>query len=288
MSQNKSVEQLLNDGKKYLKNKKISTAVIDAEIILMHILNFSKVQLFSKNKEITTNIQQQKYFESIQQRAKNIPVNYITGIREFMSLDFEVNTSTLIPRPDTEILVETILTMSKKYKLNYIMDVGTGTGCIPISLLYYSKDMSAIATDISSHAIDTAKQNAIKNHVEDRINFIQSDLFTAIPNNLIGKLDAIVSNPPYIPTSDIEYLMKEVRDYEPSSALDGGKDGLDFYRAITIQGQKYIRSGGFLFYEIGYNQSVAVSDIMEKQSIKDIKVLKDLAGLDRVVIGKKY
>lgn len=288
MSQNKSVEQLLNEGKKYLKDKNINTAIIDAEIILMHLLNFSKVQLFSRNKEITTDIQQQKYFEFIEQRAKNIPVNYIIGIKEFMSLDFEVNTSTLIPRPDTEILVETILGISKKYRINYIMDIGTGTGCIPISLLYYSKDMRAIAVDINNYTLETAKHNAIRHNVIDRIDFIQSDLFTNMPNELIGNLDAIVSNPPYIPTAEIEYLMKEVKNYEPSLALDGGNNGLDFYRAITIEGYKYIRNGGFLFYEIGYNQGIAVTNIMKEQNLRDIKIIKDLAGLDRVVIGKKY
>lgn len=287
MSQNKSIEELLLYGKNYLKQLNDSTAVLDAEVLLMHTLNFSKIELFLRNKEMTTDTEQNNYLKFIKQRALGTPIQYITKNQEFMCLDFNVDSSTLIPRADTEILVETILNTSKINNIEYIMDIGTGTGCIPISLLYYLKNIKAVAVDISSEALKIAENNAYKNNVQNRITFIQSNLFNDISYDFIGKLDAIVSNPPYIPSNDIPKLMKGVRDYEPIIALDGGTDGLDFYRIITHYGQKYIRNGGFLFYEIGYNQSEAVSNIMKQQGIENIKIIKDLAGLDRVIIGNR-
>lgn len=284
MNQNKSVEELLLYGKQYLKQCNIETS-IDAQVILMYVLNFSKIDLFLKNKVIVTTDEQNKYIELLKKRGKGVPTQYIVGKQEFMSLDFLVNEETLIPRADTEILVETILNVDKNIK--YILDIGTGTGCIPISLLHYSKDMKALAIDINLRALELAEHNACINNVEDRITFIQSDLFSNLPDKFINKFDAIVSNPPYIPTEDIESLMKEVKDYEPYIALNGGIDGLDFYRKITIQSQKYLKSGGFIFYEIGYNQAKDVSCILENSGFTNIHVIKDLSGLDRVIMANK-
>ncbi len=284
MNQNKSVEELLLYGKQYLKQCNIETS-IDAQVILMYVLNFSKIDLFLKNKVIVTTDEQNKYIELLKKRGKGVPTQYIVGKQEFMSLDFLVNEETLIPRADTEILVETILNVDKNIK--YILDIGTGTGCIPISLLHYSKDMKALAIDINLRALELAEHNACINNVEDRITFIQSDLFSNLPDKFINKFDAIVSNPPYIPTEDIESLMKEVKDYEPYIALNGGIDGLDFYRKITIQSQKYLKSGGFIFYEIGYNQAKDVSCILENSGFTNIHIIKDLSGLDRVIMANK-
>lgn len=282
MNQNKTVKELLLYGKHFLKQQNIDTAYLDAEVLLMYVLNFSKVQLFSCDKQIVNDSDEQKYIEFINQRANRMPIQYIVQHQEFMSLDFQVNNYTLIPRADTEILVETVLDYSKTNNIKYILDIGTGTGCIPISLAYYS-DIKSVAVDIDDKTLQVAKYNAQKNNVLDKIQFIQSNLFNKVPNI---KFDAIISNPPYIPTDDIKNLICQVKDYEPLNALDGGADGLYFYRQITQQALKYIHSGGFLFYEIGYNQGDDITKIMKANNIKDIKIIKDLANLNRVIIGK--
>lgn len=287
MNQNKSVEQLLTYGKKILREKNSESWSIDAQVLLMYVTGFSKIKLFSHNKDIVSDDDCQKYIEIINKRSEGIPVQYITGVQEFMSLDFKVNDYTLIPRGDTEVLVETILGLVDEQHIESIMDIGTGSGCIPISLLYYKKSMKAIGIDISQGALDVAQKNSDKHNVSDRLNFIQSDLFSNISNELIGQLDAIVSNPPYIREDVIASLMVDVREYEPMTALVGGEDGLDFYKKITSEGYKYIRQGGWLFYEIGYDQAADVTDIMKNNGFINIKVIKDLAGLDRVVFGNK-
>lgn len=285
MSQNKTIEQLLIEGKNILKGNNISTWSLDAQVLLMYITKLTKVKLFSHNKDILSQQSCTRYIELIHKRAEGFPLQYIIGTQEFMSLDFKVNTYTLIPRSDTEVLVETILGLSKENTIKYIMDIGTGSGCIPISLLYYNNSIRAVAVDISEGALEVARENAVKHGVLDKIEFVNSDLFGNIPDTFVGKLDAIVSNPPYIPKDIIPTLMTEVREYEPMSALVGGVDGLDFYRKITSQGHKYIRQGGYLFYEIGHDQAEAVINIMKQYNFENIRVIKDLAGLDRVVIG---
>lgn len=284
MNQNNIVQSLLSYGKNYLKQNRIATAVIDAEIILMYVLNFSKVQLFSHNRDCVAEDEHIRYLNMLQMRADGIPVQYIVGKQEFMSIEFDVNSHTLIPRADTEILVEAVLEKSKSHNLKYILDIGTGSGCIPISILYYNSDMNAVAIDIDEAALYIAKNNALKNRVSDRIEFINSNLFENL--NSSYKFDAIVSNPPYIMSSDIKNLMKEVQN-EPLTALDGGHDGLCFYRDITYRAYEYIEAGGFLFYEVGYNQSNLVSAIMKDAGFENIEIIDDLASIPRVVVGNK-
>jgi len=274
-------------AKKQLKESKKESYAIDAQVLIMYVFGLSKVELILNSKLIAQESKAQIYKELVKKRAEGMPLQYITGTQEFMSLDFKVNTATLIPRGDTEILVETVQSFSKSENIKNILEIGTGTGCIPISLLHYDKGMRAVSADISSKALETAKINAELNNVADRIVFLQSDLFENISEDFQEKFDAIVSNPPYIPQSTIKTLMTEVKDYEPVSALDGGADGLDFYRNITEQGLKYIRRGGRIFYEIGCEQAKAVSSIMQSNGMYDIEVIKDLSGLDRVVTGKK-
>lgn len=288
MSQNnKTIEDMLVWAKKLLKENGKETYSLDAQVLLMYVTGFSKVQLILNNKTLLEEEKIQEYEKMVKQRANGMPLQYITGKQEFMSLDFNVNSATLIPRGDTEILVEAVQKISRLENINNIMEIGTGSGCVPISLLYYNKEMKAVSFDISEEAIKIAKINAEINGVSDRITFIQSDLFEKAPKDMIGKFDAIVSNPPYIPKDVIKTLMTEVKDFEPITALEGGIDGLDFYRAITEQGQKYIRSGGRIFYEIGCEQAEDVKKIMQLNGMYNIEVIKDLAGLDRVVIGQK-
>ncbi len=288
MSQNsKTIEDVLIWAKKLLKENGKETYSLDAQVLLMYVTGFSKVQLILNNKTLLEEEKMQEYEKIVKQRADGMPLQYITGKQEFMSLDFKVNSATLIPRGDTEILVEAVQKISRLENINNIMEIGTGSGCIPISLLYYNKEMKAVSFDISEEAIKIAEINSEINGVSDRITFIQSDLFEKASEDMIGKFDAIVSNPPYIPKDVIKNLMTEVKDFEPITALEGGIDGLYFYRAITEQGQKYIRSGGRIFYEIGCEQAEDVKKIMQLNGMYNIEVIKDLAGLDRVVIGQK-
>ena len=217
----------------------------------------------------------------IERRKINMPTQYILGRCEFMGLTIKVNKNVLIPRCDTEILVETVLSYAKKEDINSVIDIGTGSGCIPISLKKFGiKDVSAV--DISEEALAIAKHNAKENSTD--IKFIKSDLFKNVPKCMF---DAIVSNPPYIERDVINELSKEVKNYEPLIALDGGMDGLVFYKKIIEQSKNYLRVGGRIFFEIGYNQSEALHKMMEENSFKEIETIKDLAKLDRVVTGIK-
>ena len=191
----------------------------------------------------------------------------------------------LIPRGDTEVLVETILEKQQAEPLRSILDIGTGSGCIPISLGRYGRFEKIMAVDISTKALAYATKNAAENNV--KIDFYESDLFANVPAEWQGRLDAIVSNPPYIPKKDIEELMTEVRDFEPMNALDGGEDGLDFYRAIVEQGRNWLREGGWLFFEIGYDQGEALLSLLQESGYTETEIRQDLAGLDRVAIGRK-
>ena len=218
----------------------------------------------------------------VEKRKSGIPSQYIVGKCEFMGYDFFVDENVLIPRADTEVLVEKVLEFSAKNKFKNILDMCTGSGCIAISLVLNGIEKAAGA-DISQGALNIAEKNAEYNDVKNKTEFIHSDLF----ENIEGVFDAIVSNPPYIPKEDIKSLMREVKDHEHLSALDGGDDGLDFYREITKQSRKYLKDGGMLFYEIGYNQSEDLHKIMEENGFEKVTTVKDYAGLDRVVFGTK-
>ena len=203
-----------------------------------------------------------------------------------MGLDFYVQEGVLIPRPDTEPLVEELIELCRgKENLN-ILDIGTGSGAITISLAKYLNTSKVKSFDISDIALEVGKKNAISNEVDDRVEFIKSDLFSSIENKSI-QFDVIVSNPPYIPKMDIETLHIQVKDYEPYTALEGGEDGLDFYRSITEQSRMYLKENGILAYEVGHDQAQDVSEIMKSNGYTKIYTKKDLQGIDRVVIGYK-
>lgn len=223
-----------------------------------------------------------RYFEQIQTRSMGKPLQHIIGSQEFMSLDFEVSGDVLIPRQDTEILVEAIINKLStiKHKIE-ILDMCTGSGCIAVSLAYYLKNSHLTAVDISSSAIAVAERNALKNSVAERIEFVCSSLFEKIS----GKFDVIVSNPPYIPKADIEELSVEVRDFEPRIALDGGADGLDFYRRIVNESPNFLAQGGILAFETGFDQAYVVADLMSTNFF-GIEIIKDLSNINRVVIGQ--
>ena len=218
-----------------------------------------------------------EYEWALKKRAERIPVQYIIGETEFMGLPFKVNSSVLIPRQDTETLVEEALKIAKPGMK--VLDMCTGSGCIIISILHHGKELEGFASDISRHAINVAKENAKMNQVS--VTFETGDLF----DHIKGKYDIIVSNPPYIRTEEIAKLMPEVQNFEPFDALDGKEDGLFFYRRIIEQAGEYLNPEGHLLFEISLDQGEDVSKMIDQAGFKDVRVIKDLAGNDRVVTG---
>ncbi|MCC0648592.1 peptide chain release factor N(5)-glutamine methyltransferase [Clostridioides sp. ZZV15-6598] len=261
------------------------TPRLDTELLLQKALgDVDRLYIhLNLNKELTEE-QKIKFIGFAEERINGRPIAYIVEKREFMGLDFFVKEGVLIPRPDTETLVEEIIEICKDRKHVSILDIGTGSGAITVSLAKYIENSKVMSFDISEIALEIGKKNAIINEVDKKIEYIKSDLFTALNDSDI-KFDLIVSNPPYIKKRDIETLHIQVKDYEPYNALEGGEDGLDFYRKITEQGKKYLNECGILAYEVGHNQAEDVINIMKSNGYKQIYTKKDIQGIDRVVIG---
>ena len=276
--------ELYNQGMEKLSSENMFDAKTDARLLLEFACKTDRNALFLQGDMEVDTEQEKAYFELIEKRLKHIPVQHLTGEQDFMGLTFEVNEHVLIPRQDTECLVEIVL--KHLHDGMHILDMCTGSGCILISLLYYSNDCVGVGADLSVEALQVAMRNAERlgnNGISDKmqVSFIHSNLF----ENIDGKFDIIVSNPPYIKTDVIKTLMPEVKDFEPMLALDGTEDGLYFYRRIITEAKGYLNRGGQLFFEIGYDQGTEVSDLMREAGYVNIEVAKDLAGLDRVVYG---
>ena len=255
---------------------------IDAGLLLMHSLEITKTQLLTQNFPLTTE-QEERVTELAKRRVKGEPIHYLLGSCPFLDLEFFVNPATLIPRPETELLVETVLKRLPEYQSPVTLwDIGCGSGCIGISLAYYRKDLKVVELDISEKALETAMRTAEKYGLVDRIQFLHWDILKGMPEEIPAP-QVIVSNPPYIPTKDVKELMTDVRDYEPHSALDGGEDGLDFYRKIIREAP--LPEGGLLAFEIGHDQGVSVPALMEEAGYREVELLQDLSGLDRIVTG---
>lgn len=268
-------------GAERLKEAQISEAELDARLLLEHVCQTDRNTLLVHGDRLLTDEEKGVYEDCIIRRAKRIPLQHITGCQEFMGLDFIVNEHTLIPRQDTEILVEEAMT--NLHDGMRILDMCTGSGCILLSLLHYSNDCTGMGVDISKKALLVAGENAKRLSLDEQVVFVESDLFTHVE----GVFDMIVSNPPYIRTKTIEELMPEVRDHEPINALDGMEDGLFFYKKITEEAADYLCGGGTLLFEIGFDQADEVKGLMERAGYRNVTVKKDYAGLDRVVFGQK-
>ncbi|NLL04807.1 MAG: peptide chain release factor N(5)-glutamine methyltransferase [Clostridiaceae bacterium] len=269
------------EGIRKLKLSNIDAPVVTAGAILCYILGRERTFLYSHDEYLLSNDEYENYCECLKRVAEGEPLQYITGVQEFMSLNFNVCRKVLIPRQDTEILVESVLEYAGQKENASILDIGTGSGCVAISLAYYGKNTQVMGVDISKGALEVARINARNCGVEENTVFVQSNLFDNVPPK---KFDIIVSNPPYIPIEVIETLDKQVKDFEPKIALDGGADGLDFYRRITQQSVSFLESKGLLAFEVGFDQAQKVVEIMEV-NFENIKVKKDLAGIERVVTG---
>ena len=282
---NKTIAEALKEGKQRLKAAGKEAYAFEAELLLEKAAGLNRTALFLRGEEVLSEEVLTVYEGYLSEREQGRPTQYILGEWEFMGLPFHVGEGVLIPRGDTEVLVETILEKQQSEPIKSILDIGTGSGCIPVSLGHYGKFEKIMAVDISPKALGYAIKNAAENRVS--IDFYESDLFTNIPSEWKGRLDAIVSNPPYIPKKDIEELMTEVKDFEPMNALDGGEDGLDFYRAIVEQGREWLKDGGWLFFEIGYDQGEDLRNLLKEFGYTEVEIRQDLAGLDRVAMGRK-
>lgn len=277
-----TISSLLNWTVNYFKSKNIQSARLDAEVLLSHVLRQERIYLYVHFDEPMEQNELSKFREYVKKRAQHVPIAYIIGEREFMGLPFKVTKDTLIPRPDTEILVENVLNNVDKDKEIEIVDIGTGSGAIILSLLVNLPKAQGKTVDISSKAIEVAKENAVNLQVDDRCEFFVGDLFAPLNGN---KFDLIVSNPPYIPQKDIATLEDDVKEYEPVSALTDGGDGLSYYRRLLSEGKAYIKENGFIALEIGIYQSNDVKQIAMDNGWKNIKIIKDYAGIDRVVLA---
>lgn len=273
-----TLREALAFGKELLKQTGIEEYETDAWLLLEASCGCTRNDYYLRGNSPLTKEQELLWKQYLEKRTERIPVQQILGVQEFMGLPFIVTGDVLCPRQDTETLVEEALKVLRPGER--ILDLCTGSGCILISLLTYGKDCSGVGADLSLKALEIAGENARRLGVECEL--IHSDLF----EQLGEKFDMIVSNPPYIATKEIEALMPEVRDREPRMALDGKEDGLFFYREITGQARQYLKPGGRLLFEIGYDQGNAVAGMMTEAGFTEVQVKKDLAGLDRVVKGK--
>lgn len=269
-------------GCRTLQAAGIEEAALDARLLLEAVCGTDRNDLLVHGEQPVAPEAEEKYLNWIRQRAEHIPLQQLTGEQGFMGLTFNVNEHVLIPRQDTEILVEEVL--KELHDGMRVLDMCTGSGCILLSLLHYSNDCEGLGVDLSAEALEVAGRNVLKVLTPEKAehaHFLQSDLFEKVE----GKFEIIVSNPPYIASAEVEKLMPEVRDHEPRMALDGTEDGLYFYRRIIEEAGKHLVSSGMLFFEIGYDQGQAVLELMRTEGYCEVQVVQDYAGLDRVVFG---
>lgn len=272
-----TLQDVLLQGERALEAEDVPEAKLTAWYLFSHCFQVEKSYFFMNREEEAPPEEATGFYRMVERRCQRIPLEYITNETEFMGLPFYVDERVLIPRQDTECLVEEVL---KVCEGKDVLDLGTGSGCIGISLAFLGNCRSVTLSDISRDALDVAEKNAGTNGVA--VGLLESDLFQKIE----GEFDIIVSNPPYIASGCIPDLMPEVRDHEPGIALDGSADGLAFYRSIIAESRRFLRENGNLFFEIGYDQGKAVSENMEAAGFQEVRVKRDLAGLDRIVYGQ--
>ena len=287
-----TVIEILNWSTNYLKDHQIENPRLNAELLLAHSLNLSREGLYVRLNSKIKKGEKETLERLIKRRISGEPLQYILGHQEFWSIDFKVDPSVLIPRPETELLVEQTLSILSETPFQsppFILEIGTGSGAVAISLAKEARDIFLVATDISGNALLLAKENAESSGVLHQIKFVNGNLFD--PFRFLGErepFDLILSNPPYITCSEIEGLAKEVKDYEPIIALNGGEDGLTFYRNIISQAPFYLKKGGWLLLEVGQAQGERVSELIEKRGdFLTPQRLQDLSGIERVVKAQR-
>lgn len=281
-----TIKELLRWTTDFLAKKGVENPRADAQILLGHVLGCGKVDLLVRYDEQPAEADRNRFKELIQRRVAGWPVAYLVGHRDFYLLSFEVTPAVLIPRPETETLVAEALAFLKPLAAPAVLELGTGSGCIAISIAHQKKDARVTAVDVSPDALAVARRNAAKHGVADRMTFLQGDLFAPVPAG--AAFDLVASNPPYIAHHEFAGLQPDVRDHEPRAALDGGADGLDFYRRIAAAAGSFLRPGGRLLLEVGSTQDADVRAILGGRSELEVgPTLKDMAGHPRVVTAKR-
>lgn len=281
----KKIGELLIDGNKKLKAANIDTYILDTQLLLGKVLGKDKLYLITNKDEEVSNFKEREFYSLIEKRINKMPISYILKTVEFMGIDFNVEEGVLIPRGDTEVLVEEALKFLDKDKSYKICDLCCGSGAIGISIAHFRENTKVDLIDYYDIPEKITKRNIMKHKLSNRANFIKSDLLEEVIKQE-KKYDILLSNPPYIKDEVINTLMEDVKNYEPHTALSGGNDGLNFYRRIINDSNKVLKENGILAFEIGHDQGYEVSELMSEKGYKDIRVIKDLVGHDRVVIGE--
>ncbi|HEU5237076.1 MAG TPA: peptide chain release factor N(5)-glutamine methyltransferase [Pyrinomonadaceae bacterium] len=279
-----TIKNAISTGVAKLKAAGVADPRNDANLLAMHVIKRDRTFLLTHGEATLSPDQLNLYRSLIERRGSGEPLQYITGHQEFFKLDFETSPDVLIPRPETELIVEIGMELLKDKARPFIADIGTGSGCIVISLLHELRQSRAVATDVSSAALAVATRNANRYQVSDRLRLIESDLFSALESNEL--FDLIVSNPPYVPAADLEGLQREV-SREPQNALDGGADGLAVIRRLLNEAPVFLRARGYLVFEIGFDQAESVKRIIDSAAWELIDVRRDLQGIPRTVVLRK-
>jgi release factor glutamine methyltransferase len=278
-----SIAQAILQGANKLRKAGVPDERREAGSLLRHVLNRDRTYLLAHAEDQLTDEQVEKFSEALDERALGKPLQYITGRQEFFGLEFEVNRDVLIPRPETEILVEAALALVSPNDVPFICDVGTGSGCIVVALLHKLPRSRAVALDISEAALAVAGRNAIRHGVQDRLSLVTSDCFGSLGPAFGPGFDLIVSNPPYVGERAVVGLQREVRDFEPRLALTAGEDGLRVIRRLLIESHDYLKSGGLLIFEMGFDQYDAVNRLIDENSWQLLEIFDDLQGIPRTV-----
>lgn len=282
-----TIIKILDWTKQYFADRGVENPRLDAEVLLCAVLQCERIKLYMDFERPLTGVELSQYKNYVARRGQHEPLAYILGEKEFMRNSFKVTSATLVPRPETELLVESLIKAARGLKADgdvKILDIGTGSGAIIVSLLDYLPNAKGVGVDISVDALIVAEENSRRIGVRERAGFMQSDLFNRIPAD--KKFDIIVSNPPYIPAADIAGLAKDVQK-EPRGALDGGADGLDFYRRIISEAMDHMTDEGILAFEVGINQAQVVAELCRKAGFKATAIRKDYADIERMVFAVK-
>lgn len=277
-----TIQNLLEIGKQKLQI--FDEGNLEARILLEFVLDCDHNYLLTHRDQVVSDDCILRYEGFIEERLTQKPISQIMGEKDFYGYTYKVNENTLTPRPETEVLVDYLINKIGQEEA-LICDIGTGTGCIPITICSECHQVKAYALDISKEALKVARFNVLAHQLENRVTCIESDLLSKLDQSYYNSLDVVISNPPYIKSVDVDKLAYQVKGFEPRNALDGGDDGLDYYRAISKESLPYLVDGGMIIYEVGHNQSEAVSKILTENGYVDIDVIQDLYGINRIVLG---
>jgi len=283
LTETRTIGQEMETAMAKLAQAGVDTPQLDAEVLMAQIIGEQRVYVITHPDRVLSEDEQHRYREAVTRRANREPLAYITGKREFWALSFEIVPGVLVPRPETEVLIEAVLSTLRARENPLIADIGAGSGIVAVTLAYELPDAIVYATDISPVALDITKKNAARHQVELRVDVIEGDLLDPLPDEVKGKLDAVVSNPPYIPSDEIGRLQPEIAIFEPREALDGGVDGMYYHRRILETSKEWLKPGGWVHIEIGIGQGEAVSSYARELGYKNIRITNDLAGIERVV-----